>query len=135
VLRHISSSCIDQELAFQEFGDFDHGVVILSRGFPELAGINGYSRIDVVMQGQDMTFVQEVPHETIEIICLLGEFNIQVVGEDISDFIKSFKAAIIVYDSFCATEIGAEGQGAHSVGILNVYNRGYIVQFYGYTML
>jgi hypothetical protein len=64
-----------------------------------------------------MALVQEVPHETVEFICFLGEFNIQVVGEDISYFIKSFQTAIIVYDSFCATEIGAESQGAHSVGI------------------
>jgi hypothetical protein len=107
-LGHVSLSCIDQELAFQKLGDFHHGIIILSWGFPELAGIDGYSRIDIVMQGQDMTFVKEVPHKTIEIVCLLGEFDIQVVGEDIRDFIESFEAAIIVYDSFCATEVGAE---------------------------
>jgi len=74
------------------------------------------------MQGQDMALVQEVPHETVEFICFLSELDIQVVGEDICNFVEAFQTAIIVYDGFCATEIGAESQGAHSVGIL-IYNR------------
>jgi hypothetical protein len=69
------------------------------------------------MKGQDMALEKKVPHETIEIVRFLSEFDIQVVGEDICYFIESFKAAIIIYDSFCATEVGAESQGAHSVGI------------------
>jgi hypothetical protein len=105
---HISLSCIDQELAFQKFGDLYYGVIVFSWGFPEFAGINGYPGIDVIMQGQDMALVKEVPHETVEIVCFLGEFNIQIVRKNVSYFIESFKAAIVVYDSFCATEIGAE---------------------------
>jgi hypothetical protein len=64
-----------------------------------------------------VALVKEVPHETVEFIGFLGEFNIQVVREDISYFVKTFQTAIVVYDGFCATEIGAESQGAHSVGI------------------
>jgi len=116
-LGHISLSCVDQELAFQKFRDLYYGVIVFSWGFPELAGINGYPGVYVIMQGQDMALVKEVPHETVEIVCFLGEFNIQIVREDISYFIESFETAIVVYDSFCATEIGAESQGAHSVGI------------------
>jgi hypothetical protein len=115
---HISPGCIDQQLTFQEFGYFHHGIVIPAGGFPELPRIDGNACVDVVMEGQDMALVHEVPHETVEFICLLGKLDIQVVGEDISDFVKTFQAAIIVYDGFGATEIGAESQGAHSVGIL-----------------
>jgi hypothetical protein len=41
------------------------------------------------MKGQDMPFVQEIPHQRIEIIGLLGKLDVKVVRENISDFIKA----------------------------------------------
>jgi hypothetical protein len=114
---HISLGCIDQEFAFQKFGYLDHGIVVFSWGFPELTGIDRYPSVDIIVQGQYMALEKEVPHETVEIVRFLSEFDIQIVGKDICYFIESFETAIVVYDSFCATKIGAEGQGAHSVGI------------------
>jgi hypothetical protein len=64
-----------------------------------------------------MPLVEEIPHQRIKIIGLLSEFNIQVIGEDIGHFIKTFQTTIFVYDGFGAPEIGAESQWAHGVGI------------------
>jgi hypothetical protein len=59
------------------------------------------------MQGQDMAFVQEIPHQGIEIIGLLGEFDIEVVGEDVGYFVESFQSAVVIYNGFGAAEIGS----------------------------
>jgi hypothetical protein len=39
----------------------------------------------------------------------LGKFDVKVVRENISDFIKALQAAIIVDNCLCAAEIGAKG--------------------------
>jgi hypothetical protein len=89
-LGHITASRIDQQFAFQELRNFYHRVVVLPGSFPEFAGIDGYTGVNIIVKGQDMSFVKKVPHEGIEIICLLGELDIEVVGENVGNFVEAF---------------------------------------------
>jgi hypothetical protein len=107
VSGHITFGCIDQKFAFQKFCDFHNGVIVFSERFPEFAWIDRYTGIYVIMKGEYMALVAEIPHEGIEIICLLGEFDIQIIGKDIGYFVEAFQATIIVYDGFGTAEIGA----------------------------
>jgi hypothetical protein len=59
------------------------------------------------MQGKHMALEGEVPHQRIKIIRFLVEIDIEVICQDIGDFIKSFKAAIVIYDCFGTAEVGA----------------------------
>jgi hypothetical protein len=54
-----------------------------------------------------MPLVEEIPHQRIEIVGLLGEFNVQVVGENIGDFIEAFQSTVVINDRFGAAKIGA----------------------------
>jgi hypothetical protein len=106
-LRHIAFGCIDQQFTFQEFSHFHDGVIVFSGCFPEFAGVDRYAGVNIVVKGQDMALVQEIPHQRIEVICFLGEFDVQVVGEDIGDFVEAFQSAIVIYNGFGAAEIGS----------------------------
>jgi hypothetical protein len=106
-LRHIPPCGIDQKFAFKKFRNLDYGVIILAGRFPEFAGVDRDPGVNIVMERQDMSFVKEVPHQRVEIIGLLSEFNIQIVGENIGDFVEAFKTAIVVYHGFRTAKIGA----------------------------
>jgi hypothetical protein len=41
------------------------------------------------MKGQNMSLVKKVPHEGIEIVRLLCKLDVEVVGEDVCDFIEA----------------------------------------------
>ena len=104
---HVTFRRIDQQFPFEEFCYFDYGVVVLTGSLAKFPGIDRDAGVDVVVKGQDMTFVQEVPHQRIEIVGFLGEFDIEIVGEDVSHFIEAFQSAVVVDNSLCAAEIGA----------------------------
>ncbi len=42
-----------------------------------------------------MSLVKEVPHQRIEVIRLLGKFDVEVIRENISDFIKALSQTAI----------------------------------------
>jgi hypothetical protein len=109
VLGHIPLSSVDEQLSFKEFCYLHNGVIVFTGSLTEFPRIDRNAGVDVVMKGQDMALVQEVPHQRIEVIRLLGKFDVEVVGENVSDFIKAFKTAIIVDNCLCAAEIGAKG--------------------------
>jgi hypothetical protein len=89
VLGHITFSCVDQQFAFQEFGHFHDGVIVFAGRFPEFAGIDRYAGVNIVMKGQDMPFVQKIPHQGIKIIGLLSKFNVKIVRKNVGDFIEA----------------------------------------------
>jgi hypothetical protein len=108
MLRHIAFGRIDQQFTFQEFSHFHDGVIVFTGRFAEFAGIDRYAGVNIVVKGEDMALVQEIPHQGIEVIGFLGEFDVQVIGEDIGDFVEAFQSAIIVYNGFGAAEIGSQ---------------------------
>ena len=59
------------------------------------------------MQREDMSLVKEIPHQRIEIVGFLGEFNVQIVGENIGDFIETFQSTVVINDCLGAAKIGA----------------------------
>jgi hypothetical protein len=109
VLGHIPLSSVDQQLSFKEFCYLHHGVIVFTGRLTKFPRIDRNAGVDVVMKGQDMALVKEVPHQRIEVIRLLRKFDVEVVGENVSDFIKALQAAIIVDNCLCASEIGAKG--------------------------
>jgi hypothetical protein len=104
---HVSFRGVDKQFPFEEFCYFDHGVVVLTGSFAKFPGIDRDAGVDVVVKGQDMTFVQKVPHQRVEIVGFLCEFDIEVVGEDVCHFIEAFQSTVVVDNSLCAAEIGA----------------------------
>jgi hypothetical protein len=59
------------------------------------------------MQSKNMTLERKIPHQRIEVVGFVVEIYIQVIRQNIGDFIKSFQAAIIIYNCFGTTEVGA----------------------------
>ena len=103
-----------QQFVLQELRHFNHSLIILSRRFPELAGINGYPRINIIVKRQDVVPENKIPCEGIKIIFFAGEFYFKIFSENVGHFIKSFQATIIVNDRFGAAEVGAESS-AHTL--------------------
>jgi hypothetical protein len=58
------------------------------------------------MQRKHMSFEREIPHQGIEIIGLVIEIDVEVVGQYIGNLIKAFQPAIVVYNCFGAAEVG-----------------------------
>ena len=98
---------MDQQFSFQETGNLHHSIIIFSGRFAEFSGIDGNARIDIVVQGEHMTFEGEIPHQGIKIVSLVIEINIQIIRQDISDFVKTFSAAIVIYNCFGTAEVCA----------------------------
>jgi hypothetical protein len=59
------------------------------------------------MQGKDMALKNKIPHQRIEIVCFLGEIDVQIIGKNVGHFVKTFQPTIIINYCFGATEIGA----------------------------
>jgi hypothetical protein len=62
-----------------------------------------------------MILVKEIPGEGIKIIFLIRKADFQIIREDVCHFIKSFKSAIVINDSFGTAEVCSKGE-AHTVG-------------------
>jgi hypothetical protein len=107
-LRHVPASCIDKQFTLQEFSHLYNGVILLPGRLTELPGIDRNTGVNVVMQCQDMSFVKEIPHQRIEIVGLLGEFDVKIVGEDICDFIETLQSTVVIDHGFGTAEIRAQ---------------------------
>jgi len=105
-LGHITASRVDEQLAFQELRNFYHRVVVLPGSFAEFAGIDGYTGVNIIVKGQNMPLVKKVPHQGIEIVCLLGELDVKIVRKDVGNFVEAFQSAVVVDDGFSTAEIG-----------------------------
>lgn len=98
---------MDHEFILEEFRYFHDGFIVFTRCFPEFVGEDGNARVNVVMKGENVVSVGEIPGNGIEIVFFAIEVDLEIVGENIRHFVKSFEAAIIVDDGFRAAEIGA----------------------------
>ena len=98
---------MDHQFILEEPGHFHHGIIVFTRCFPEFIGEDRNARVNVVMQGEEVVSIGEIPGNGIEIVFFTVEVDLEIVGEDIRHFVKSFEAAIIVDDGFGAAEIGA----------------------------
>src|SRR5215471_4292307 len=96
-----------QQLIFQEFRNFYYSFIIFSWRITKLVGINRDTSVDIVMQCEDVAFVMKIPGQGIKVIFFVGEADVKIIGKYISDFIKSFKAAIVINDSFGASKVCA----------------------------
>jgi len=106
-LGQILFSGIDHELCFEKLGYLYDSIIVFSLSIPELSGINGNTGVNVVMECEGVTFKIEVPDQRVEIIEFGKKFNVKIIAENVGNFVKTFKAAIVVNYRFGATEVSA----------------------------
>lgn len=95
-----------QQFVLQKSCNFHHRIIILAWRFAELYRVNGNTRINIVMKCQHMIFERKVPGKRIKIVFFPGKFNLEVIGKNVRNLVKSFQAAIVVNNCFCAAEVG-----------------------------
>jgi hypothetical protein len=98
---------MDQQFILKKFSHFHYSIIVFPGCFPELSRVNGNARVYVIMQRQNVVPEHEIPGEGVEVVFLVSEFYFEIIGENIGHFVESFEAAIVVYDSFGASEVGA----------------------------
>ncbi len=91
-------------LVFQDGCEFDHGLIILVQRIFGLRREDGNAIVDIIMQGEGMPLIAEVPADGIEFVLFMQKLESEIFIDDASNLVEEVEAAVVGDDGFGTAE-------------------------------